>query len=185
MQGLPHSKMQVGLDWQLNWFSTLLKIQKEPCVAKAPNFIGGGTPHRKNVYWDERGGHSTYSVDVGNNWGGDTAQHWNLYGQVGGLVGWWVIPSGNNATSWLHIASWNLLHYQLSWESKMEPSVAIVNLNWIISSSYIGLVFLIFCTFSQCIDHKRLLKMETIIYKCTRSQVSDFILRLVVLVQTM
>ena len=28
----------------------------------------------------------------------------------------------NNATLWLHIASWN---FQLSWKSKMEPSVAI------------------------------------------------------------
>ena len=46
----------------------------------------------------------------------------NLYG---GWVGWWMIPSGNITTSWLHLASWNLPDSQLSWESKMEPSVAI------------------------------------------------------------
>ena len=33
----------------------------------------------------------------------------NLYGRVAG----WVIPSGNNATLWLHLASWNLLDSQL------------------------------------------------------------------------
>ena len=37
--------------------------------------------------------------------------------------GWFFI--GNNTTSWLHLASWDLLDSQLSWESKMEPSVAI------------------------------------------------------------
>ena len=45
----------------------------------------------------------------------------NPYGQVGG----WVVLSGKNTTSWLHLASWNLPDSQLSWESKMEPSVAI------------------------------------------------------------
>ena len=45
----------------------------------------------------------------------------NLTGWVGG----WPIPSGNITTSWLHLASWNLLDFQLSWKSKMEPSVAI------------------------------------------------------------
>ena len=30
----------------------------------------------------------------------------------------------NNATLWLDIVSWNLPDSQLSWESKMEPSVA-------------------------------------------------------------
>ena len=55
---------------------------------------------------------------------------------VGGSVAqamWWVGRlrrlcgnySDNNATSWLHLASWNLPDSQLSWESKMEPSVAI------------------------------------------------------------
>ena len=40
-------------------------------------------------------------------------------------MGGWGIPSGNIATSWLHLASWNLLDSQLCLESKMEPSVAI------------------------------------------------------------
>ena len=31
-----------------------------------------------------------------------------------------------NATSWLHLASWNLPDSQLSLESKMEPSVTIM-----------------------------------------------------------
>ena len=40
----------------------------------------------------------------------------------GGWVGGWVggILTGNNATSWLHLASWNF-----SAKSKIEPSVAI------------------------------------------------------------
>ena len=44
-------------------------------------------------------------------------------GLVAGWLGGFLI--GNNTTSWLHLASWNLLHSQLSGESKMEPSVAI------------------------------------------------------------
>ena len=39
-------------------------------------------------------------------------------------MGGWMILSGNIATSWLHLASWNLPDSQLSWESKMESSVA-------------------------------------------------------------
>ena len=31
------------------------------------------------------------------------------------MVGW-VIPSGNNTISWLHLASWNLQDFQLSWK---------------------------------------------------------------------
>ena len=41
-------------------------------------------------------------------------------------VGVWVVLTGNIATPWLHLASWNLQDFQLSWKSKMEPSVAIV-----------------------------------------------------------
>ena len=40
----------------------------KPSVAKAQDNMGG-TPHRKNLYWD------TYFVEEGNNLGGDTAQH--------------------------------------------------------------------------------------------------------------
>ena len=39
-----------------------------------------------------------------------------------GWVGGFMIE--NNATLWLHLASWNLPDFQLSWKSKMEPSVA-------------------------------------------------------------
>ena len=42
----------------------------------------------------------------------------NLGGGVGGCL------TGNIATPWLHLASWSLPDSQLSWESKMEPSVA-------------------------------------------------------------
>ena len=42
------------------------------------------------------------------------------YGWVGGR------PLHNHATPWFHLASWNLLESQLSWKSKMEPSVAIL-----------------------------------------------------------
>ena len=44
------------------------------------------------------------------------------------MVGGWVVPSENQATLWLHLASWNLPDSQLSWESKMEPSVAIISI---------------------------------------------------------
>ena len=40
-------------------------------------------------------------------------------------MGGWMILSGNIATLWLHLASWNLLDSQLCYESKMEPKVAI------------------------------------------------------------
>ena len=42
----------------------------------------------------------------------------------------------NKATSWLHLASWNLPDSQLSWESKMEPSVAKSCTVWGASSAY-------------------------------------------------
>ena len=42
------------------------------------------------------------------------------------MGGWGCSISGNNTTSWLHLARWNLPDSQLSWESKMEPSVAIL-----------------------------------------------------------
>ena len=44
------------------------------------------------------------------NYGGDTAQ------DRGCLGGWWVVGnySDNNATSWLHLASWTLPDSQLS-----------------------------------------------------------------------
>ena len=70
-----------------------LESKTEPSIAKAQDYMGG-TPHRKNLYWEwgrgghrtyfldwvnnwdvEGGGHRTYFVEEGNNWGGDTAQH--------------------------------------------------------------------------------------------------------------
>ena len=55
-------------------------------------------------------------------------------GRVGGYF-WQTLGAGaaaaygyhqeNNTTSWLHLASWDLPDSQFSWESKMEPSVAI------------------------------------------------------------
>ena len=41
--------------WNLPDSQLCLKSKTEPCVANAPNYIGGGTPHRKNVYWDGGG----------------------------------------------------------------------------------------------------------------------------------
>ena len=40
--------------------------------------------------------------------------------RAGGSADGWVL-TGNNATPWLHLASWSLTNSQLSWESKMEP----------------------------------------------------------------
>ena len=73
---MPHSEIQVELDWQFKWGH---KTQKKPIRGlNLPDFqlllesktMGVG----KNVYW--KGGHRTYFVDGGNNLGGDTAQHW-------------------------------------------------------------------------------------------------------------
>ena len=78
---------------------------------------GHRTTLKESIYWE--GGHRTYFVGVG-------TPH-NIYRKslaVGGWVGGgWSKPE-NNATLWLHLASWNLPDSQLSWESKMEPSVA-------------------------------------------------------------
>ena len=43
-----------------------------------------------------------------------------------GWVGGWRVGGfpQNNATPWLHLASWYLPDFQLCWESKMEPGVA-------------------------------------------------------------
>ena len=42
---------------------------------------------------------------------------------AGGRVGGWFHQ--NNATLWLHLASWNLPDFQLSWKSNTEPSVTL------------------------------------------------------------
>ena len=78
---------------------------------------GHRTTLKESIYWE--GGHRTYFVGVG-------TPH-NIYRKslaVGGWVGAGWSKLENNATLWLHLASWNLPDSQLSWESKMEPSVA-------------------------------------------------------------
>ena len=51
------------------------RIQDKPkCGKKHKITWDGGTLHRSNVYL--KGRHYTYLPDEGNNWGGDTAQHW-------------------------------------------------------------------------------------------------------------
>ena len=87
-----------------------MESKTEPNVSKAQNYIGGGTPHRKCVYWE--GGHRTYFLNRGPI-GGDTAHQNRLpvvIGSVrkrwaagGGWVGWWFHE--NNARLWLHLAS--------------------------------------------------------------------------------
>ena len=62
------------------------------------------------------------------NWGGDTAQNICSRKSIWSVAGWPFL-SGYITTSWLHLASWNLPDSQLSWESKMEPSVAIITSN--------------------------------------------------------
>ena len=47
-----------------------------------------------------------------------------MVGRPAGQPAWRAVPDNNITTLWLHLASWNLLDFQLSWESKMEPSVA-------------------------------------------------------------
>ena len=63
------------------------------------------------------------------------------------MVGGWV---GNNATSWLHLTSGNLSDSQLSSESKMEPSVAILEIQMPCASpEYLFVcVFQLYCTVS-------------------------------------
>ena len=74
---------------ELARFSILLTIQDRARVEKT---TFGGTPHRKNVYWE--GGHHTYFVDKGDTCGGDTAQHRKMKGGdtehtllMGGTIG--------------------------------------------------------------------------------------------------
>ena len=50
-----------------------------------------------------------------------------MAGWVAGWVAGWFLTE-NIATLWLHLASWDLLDFQLSRESKMEQSVAISNI---------------------------------------------------------
>ena len=53
--GVPHSKIQVEI---ASSYKLVLKIQD-----RAKGGKGGGTPHRKQIYW--KGGHCTYLIEVG------------------------------------------------------------------------------------------------------------------------
>ena len=46
-----------------------LEPKTEMSLAKAQGYIGGG--HRTEKTYPGRGGHRTYFVDEGNNWGGE------------------------------------------------------------------------------------------------------------------
>ena len=86
-----------------------LKSKAEKSMGK--HIVGGGTPHIL-CWW-------------GNNRVGDTTQNWENQSKytAGWLAGW--LKSDYSTNLWLHLASWNLPDSQLSWVSKMEPSVAI------------------------------------------------------------
>ena len=60
----------------------------------------GGTPHKR--------------IEQMKKTGGDTAQVLRVGGRVGGWPGGRVVYQSNNATLWLHLASWNLPDSQLS-----------------------------------------------------------------------
>ena len=51
--------------------------------------------------------------------------------------------SGNKATPSLHLANWNLQDFQLSFKSKMEPSVAILLQKWIVYLIYFSILKMI------------------------------------------
>ena len=54
-------------------FLLRIKDRAQQCC-KGARLHGGGDTAQKNLYWE--GGQRTYFVEEGNNWGGDTAQHW-------------------------------------------------------------------------------------------------------------
>ena len=140
------------LSWwgeQLGWgHCTTLKAfqlwwESKTGTSGTKDYIWGGG-HRTyfldcvNNWGGEGGGHRTYFVlvDEGNNWGGDTAQHWEQKQllKLDWLVGRSVGRSGRSGRflqkilplRGVHLASWNLPNSQLSWEFKMESSVAII-----------------------------------------------------------
>ena len=84
---------------------------------------GGDTAQSSMMLQKSRGGHCTFHLSLS----GKIFKQENPYGGWGGGWWWvgWVVLSGNITTSWLHLSSWKLPDSQLSWESRMEPSVAI------------------------------------------------------------
>ena len=75
----------------------------------------------------------------------------------------------NHATLWLHLASWNLLDFQLSWKSKMEPSVAKRhdNIKILKHSSYLLEVHNIFLQLSIIIFQTKVITMCSFMKKQT------------------
>ena len=59
--------------WNLTDFLLCLESKTEPSEAKAQNYMGDATPHKKII--TGRGGHRTCLLDEWNKCGGDTAQH--------------------------------------------------------------------------------------------------------------
>ena len=78
--------------------------------------MGGGTPHRKNIYWKRdtahtlcRWGNRTYLVGVG------TPQNIERKGVIGSVKKRWAAGGGwVGAMLGLPLASWNLSDFQLS-----------------------------------------------------------------------
>ena len=86
-------------------------------------FMGGMIGvEKKKLFWE--GGHRTYFVDWGNNWGEDTAQHWK------NKVGWLLAGSVSDystpfkaPSSILQFETWKIL--RLAENPTWSPSVAI------------------------------------------------------------
>ena len=134
--GVPHSGIQVelGLILQAGTCQSLNFAQNprqsQSVQGTELNWGWGGAPHRKSVY--REGGHRTYFLnrvpigggtphilsEEGANRGGHRTSkqapisHWICQKKMGwGWVGGWFHQ--NNATSWLHLASWYLPDFQL------------------------------------------------------------------------
>ena len=67
---------------------------------------GGDTAQKDRTDVKDRGGHRTSAAG---GWPGGWPGGW-----VAGWVAGWVVYQSNNATLWLHLASWNLPDSQLS-----------------------------------------------------------------------
>ena len=120
---MPHSRIQVELGFILQAGTCqILNFAQNPRQSQSVQGTelnwGEGTPHRKSVY--REGGTPHIFSEQGANRGGHRIYFLNR-GPMGGTlhikidklrVGGWF-PQ-NNATLWLHLASWNLPDSQLS-----------------------------------------------------------------------
>ena len=136
-------KLKVELDWQLR----CLRCRRGGhCTKHLDVCNAGGGGHRtfqvsiSGQIFKSGWGHRTKFKDVWEAGGGDTAHSKRTFviqsanggtphnphdtSVLRGWVGGWVVYQDNNATPWLHLASWNLPDSQPSWVSKMEPNVA-------------------------------------------------------------